>query len=118
MLLRYLKKIFYNSVAELRYKTPEVEKDDTPDVKHLLWASDRLDIARDIEARLSDIHTQLVLIEKFLHYKYTVKDWFLSFIPKLNADKDRKLNIAEQCHKRWMITGGVKPDAATTQIQN
>lgn len=45
------------------YKTPEVEKDDTPDVKHLLWASDRLDIARDIEARLSDIHTQLVLIE-------------------------------------------------------
>lgn len=100
------------------YKTPEVEKDDTPDVKHLLWASDRLDIARDIEARLSDIHTQLVLIEKFLHYKYTVKDWFLSFIPKLNADKDRKLNIAEQCHKRWMITGGVKPDAATTQIQN
>lgn len=100
------------------YKTPDVEKDDTPDVKHLLWASDRLEIAREIEARLSDIHTQLVNIEKFLHYKYTVKDWFLSIIPKLNADKDRKLNIAEQCHRRWMITGGVKSYTDSIETQN
>ena len=26
--------------------------------------------------------------------------------PKLNADKDRKMNIAEQSRRRWMHNGG------------
>ena len=69
-------------------------------------ASDRLEIARGIEARLARIYTDLVMIEKFLHYKHTVRDWIHDLIPKLNADKDRKMNIAEQSRRRWMHNGG------------
>ena len=53
----------------------------------------------------------MVLIEKFLHYKYTVKDWFLSFIPKLNADKDRKLNILRI---RVALVAGLNPTSHDT----
>ena len=84
------------------YNSPAQNVEDKEGVKHLLWASDRLEIAKDINARLIIIYTDLVYIEKFMHYKYGIKDWLQRFIPKLNADKDRKFNIAEQCHKRWM----------------
>ena len=87
-------------------KQPGIETEDTEGVRHLLLASDRLEIARGIEARLARIYTDLVMIEKFLHYKHTVKDWVHDLIPKLNADKDRKMNIAEQSRRRWMHNGG------------
>ena len=87
-------------------KQPGIETEDTEGVRHLLLASDRLEIARGIEARLARIYTDLVMIEKFLHYKHTVKDWIHDLIPKLNADKDRKMNIAEQSRRRWMHNGG------------
>lgn len=82
------------------------ETDDTDDVYHLLWASDRLEIARGIEARLAKIYTDLVHVEKFLHYRHTVRDWAKDLLPKLNADKGRKFTIAEQCRRRWMRNGG------------
>jgi len=87
-------------------KQPGIETEDTEGVRHLLLASDRLEIARGIEARLARIYTDLVMIEKFLHYKHTVRDWIHDLIPKLNADKDRKVNIAEQSRRRWMHNGG------------
>ena len=87
-------------------KQPGIETEDTEGVRHLLLASDRLEIARGIEARLARIYTDLVMIEKFLHYKHTVRDWIHDLIPKLNADKDRKMNIAEQSRRRWMHNGG------------
>ena len=74
--------------------------------RHLLWASDRLEIARGIEARLAKIYTDLATIEKFLHYKHTVRDWVHDLLPKLNADKNRKMNIAEKSRRRWMHNGG------------
>ena len=87
-------------------RQPGIETQDTEGVRHLLLASDRLEIARGIEARLARIYTDLVMIEKFLHYKHTVKDWIHDLVPKLNADKDRKMNIAEQSRRRWMHNGG------------
>lgn len=87
-------------------KQPGIETEDTEGVRHLLLASDRLEIARGIESRLARIYTDLVMIEKFLHYKHTVRDWIHDLIPKLNADKDRKMNIAEQSRRRWMHNGG------------
>ncbi len=87
-------------------KQPGIDTEDTEGVRHLLLASDRLEIARGIEARLARIYTDLVMIEKFLHYKHTVRDWIHDLIPKLNADKDRKMNIAEQSRRRWMHNGG------------
>lgn len=92
------------SVELNRSKTLDTE--DTDGVYHLLWASDRLEIARGIEARLARIYTDLVHVEKFLHYRHTLKDWAKDLLPKLNADKDRKFTIAEQCRRRWMRNGG------------
>lgn len=87
-------------------KSPGTETEDVAGVKHLLWASDRLEIARGIEAKLAKIYTDLVMIEKFLHYKYCFSDWIHDLIPKLNADKDRKTSIAERCRRRWLHNSG------------
>ncbi len=87
-------------------KTDGVETEDADGIHHLLWASDRLEIARNIEARLAKIYTDLVTIEKFLHYKHTLSDWAHDLLPKLNADKDRKTTIAERCRRRWLHNGG------------
>lgn len=87
-------------------RRPGIETQDTDGVRHLLWASDRLEIAKGIEARLARIYTDLAMIEKFLHYKHTVRDWVHDLLPKLNADSHRKLNIAERSRRRWMHNGG------------
>ena len=102
-----LKKAHPNCDVTVEYaKSKEVKEDTTDDVHHLLWASDRLEIARGIEARLARIYTDLVMIEKFLHYRHSLLDWAKDLASKLNADKDRKLSIAERCHRRWMVNGG------------
>ena len=87
-------------------KTKDLETEDTDGTYHLLWASDRLEIARGIEARLARIYTDLVMVEKFLHYRHSYKAWIKDLLPKLNADSDRKFSIAEQCRRRWMRNGG------------
>ena len=87
-------------------KSPTSETEDADGVRHLLWASDRLEIARGIEARLAKIYTDLVTVEKFLHYKHSLLDWVHDLIPKLNADSNRKLSIAEKCRRRWLHNGG------------
>lgn len=87
-------------------KTPATSTEDAEGVNHLLWASDRLEIARGIEARLAKIYTDLVMVEKFLHYKHLLSDWAQDLLPKLNADEGRKLTIAERCRRRWLRNGG------------
>lgn len=102
-----LAKEFPNCDISVEYsKSPTSETDDVDGVRHLLWASDRLEIARGIEARLAKIYTDLVMVEKFLHYKHSLLDWVHDMVPKLNADKDRKISIAEKCRRRWLHNGG------------
>jgi len=106
--LSEIKQEYPNCDVEVEYtRTPEQDTDeDTDGTFHLLWASDRLEIARGIEARLARIYVDLVEIEKFMHYRHSYKAWMKDFLPKLNADKDRKTSIAEQCRRRWMRNGG------------
>ena len=105
--LSELKRQYPNCDVTVEYsKTPSFETEDTDGTYHLLWASDRLEIARGIEARLARIYTDLVMVEKFLHYKHSYKAWIKDLLPKLNADRDRKMSIAEQCRRRWMRLGG------------
>ena len=87
-------------------KKPGSDVEDADGMHHLLWASDRLEIARAIEAKLARIYTDLVMINKFLHYKHDVIDWVRDLVPNLNADRDRKMSIAERSRRRWMHNSG------------
>ena len=105
--LSEIKQEYPNCDVDVEYnRTPENEIDDDDGTIHLLWASDRLEVARGIEARLARIYVDLVTIEKFMHYRHSYRQWISDLIPKLNADRGRRLSIAERCRRRWMRNGG------------
>lgn len=82
-------------------KSSPVESDDTEDTHHLLWTSDRLDIARQIDSRLTKIYADLVSFEKMMHYKHSIIDILRSIAP-LDTDQGRRLTLIERCRKRWL----------------
>ena len=82
-------------------KSSPVESDDTEDTYHLLWTSDRLDIARQIDCRLTKIYADLVSLEKMMHYKHSIIDILRSIAP-LDTDQGRRLTLIERCRKRWL----------------
>lgn len=82
-------------------KSNPVESDDTEDTYHLLWTSDRLDIARQIDSRLTKIYADLVSLEKMMHYKHSIIDILRSIAP-LDTDQGRRLTLIERCRKRWL----------------
>ena len=82
-------------------KSSPVESDDTEDTYHLLWTSDRLDIARQIDSRLTKIYADLVSLEKMMHYKHSIIDILRSIAP-LDIDQGRRLTLIERCRKRWL----------------
>ena len=83
-------------------KTEPVEADDTDDTYHLLWSSDRLEIARDIDTRLTKIYADLVSLEKMMHYKHSIIDILKTIAPYINDEEGRRLALVEQCRKRWL----------------
>ncbi len=82
-------------------KSSPVESDDTEDTYHLLWTSDRLDIARQIDSRLTKIYADLVSLEKMMHYKHSIIDILRSIAP-LDTNQGRRLTLIERCRKRWL----------------
>lgn len=82
-------------------KSSPVESDDTEDTYHLLWTCDRLDIARQIDSRLTKIYADLVSLEKMMHYKHSIIDILRSIAP-LDTDQGRRLTLIERCRKRWL----------------
>lgn len=85
----------------------EPEEDDDDDKIHLLWASDRLDACREIVRRLEAIYVDLVVLDKYLHYKYSILDWLKDMtVNRLNSDRGRRLSIAERSRRRWMHNAG------------
>lgn len=83
-------------------KSEPIEEDNTDDTYHLLWASDRLAIARQIETRLMNIYADLVSLKKMMHYKLSIIDVLKDIAPYINTDKGKKQTIAEKCRKRWL----------------
>lgn len=83
-------------------KSESVEVDDSEDVYHLLWSSDRLEIAREIDARLTKIYADLISLEKMMNYKLRWIDVWNRAGLRFNLEKDRKLSIIQQAHKDWM----------------
>ena len=68
---------------------------------HLLWSSDRLEIAREVDTRLTRIYADLVSLEKMMHYKYSIIDLLKDVLPELDTDEGR-LTLVEECHERWV----------------
>ena len=83
-------------------KNDAVQEDDTEDTYHLLWASDRLEIARGVDMRLHKIYADLVCIEKMLHYKRSIIDVLLSIAPHLNDEQGRRQTMIQQARRRWL----------------
>ena len=81
---------------------PEPEED--PDAIHLLWASDRLDVAREVEAQLTAIYSQLVLIEKVMTNRETILDFFKHKILDI-VTREGRSTIAEYALGRWESAG-------------
>ena len=83
-------------------KSAPTENDGTPDTYHLLWQSDRLEIARQVDSRITKIYADLVSLEKMMHYKRSIIDVLKSVAPHINDDQGRRLTLVEQCRKRWL----------------
>lgn len=87
-------------------KSEPIEEDNTPDTYHLLWSSDRLEIARQIDVRLTQIYADLVSLEKMMHYKLSIVDVLKDVAPYINDEQGRMKTLLEQAFGRWMGGAG------------
>ena len=83
-------------------KSTPAQTADNPGIQHLLWSSDRLEIAREIDSRITKIYADLVSLEKMMHYKRSILDTFRDALPEINEEEGKRKTIIEQCHDRWM----------------
>lgn len=83
-------------------RSAPTEETPSGDVYHLLWSSDRLEIAREVDSRITKIYADLVSLEKMMHYKRSILDVMKDVLPGLDTDEGRRLTLVEECHDRWM----------------
>ena len=83
-------------------RSDPIQEDTTEDKWHLLWSSDRLEIAREVDTRLTKIYADLVSLEKMMSYRYGIIDVLKDIAPYVNADEGRRMTIVEECRKRWI----------------
>ncbi len=83
-------------------RTAPLEETPTEEVYHLLWSSDRLEIAREVDSRLTKIYADLVSLEKMMHYKRSIIDVLKDVMPEVDDDQGRRLTLVEECHDRWV----------------
>ena len=83
-------------------RTAPQEDTGTGDMYHLLWSSDRLDIAREVDSRLTKIYADLVSLEKMMHYRRSIVDVLKEVLPTVDDEQGRRLTLVEECHDRWM----------------
>ena len=83
-------------------RSASIEETPSGDVYHLLWSSDRLEIAREVDSRITKIYADLVSLEKMMHYKRSIIDVLKDVLPELDADEGRRLTLVEECHDRWI----------------
>ena len=94
---------FPNCEPSVEYaKSEPIAEDDTEDTYHLLWSSDRLEIARDIDSRLTKIYADLVSLEKMMHYKHSILDFIRTALPYINDEQGRRHTLVEECRRRWL----------------
>jgi hypothetical protein len=83
-----------------------LEQDNSGDTYHLLWSSDRLEIAREVDSRLTRIYADLVCLEKMMHYKLSIIDVLKNAAPYINDEQGRRRTILDGSFARWMKGAG------------
>ena len=91
-------------------RSSPIQEDRTEDQWHLLWSSDRLEIAREVDTRLTKIYADLVSLEKMMSYRYGIIDVLKDIAPYVNADEGRRMTIVEQCRQRWIRNAYLRDD--------
>ena len=89
--------------TEYTYTEP-LQENVNNDVVHLLWSSERLEIAREVDTRITRIYADLVSLEKMMYYKRDIIDVLKDIAPHINDDQGRRLSLVEECHQRWVET--------------
>ena len=89
--------------TEYSYTEP-LQENVNNDVVHLLWSSERLEIAREVDTRITRIYADLVSLEKMMYYKRDIIDVLNDIAPHINDDQGRRLSLVEECHQRWVET--------------
>ena len=89
--------------TEYSYTEP-IQENVNNDVVHLLWSSERLEIAREVDTRITRIYADLVSLEKMMYYKRDIIDVLKDIAPHINDDQGRRLSLVEECHQRWVET--------------
>lgn len=87
--------------TEYAKSDPTADNTDS-DIKHLLWSSDRLEIAREVDSRITKIYADLVSLEKMMHYKRSIIDVLKSALPEIDDNMGRRQTILEECYERWI----------------
>ena len=87
-------------------KNQPPEQDNSGDTYHLLWSSDRLEIAREVDSRLTRIYADLVCLEKMMHYKLSIIDVLKNATPYINDEQGRRRTILDESFARWMNGAG------------
>lgn len=86
--------------TEYAHSVP-TENQQQDDVIHLLWSSDRLEVAREVDVRITQIYADLVSLEKMMHYKRDFID-VLKIIAPIDYDQGRRKTLVEECYGRWI----------------
>lgn len=87
--------------VEIRYQysNNEVPEEDNG-TYHLLWMSDRLRIAREVDMRLVRIHAELVLMERYLRHSQSILDYLAT--PFLDAYRQGMRGaMSNESYRRW-----------------
>ena len=91
-------------------KSEPVEEDESGEAYHLLWASDRIGIARQVETRLSHIYADLVSLEKMMHYKLSILDVWRRYGPVIDDEAGRRSNLVQEALHRWKMKARLRYD--------
>lgn len=90
--------------VKYHYASNPTEEDDDEDGIHLLFAADRLQVARYVEQELTKIFAQLVLIEKVMTQRECILDFLRRQIFDVVSRSGRN-GIAEYALRRWEGAG-------------
>lgn len=88
-------------ISEYSFATPPDTKDDT-DVPHLLWMNDRIQLARSIENRLTEIYSRLIVCESLLSREQEELS-FMDYIEGyLGISRNHRSRLAKKRFDNWM----------------